>query len=80
VLALVMPLLGTGFTPRPVRPDAARAAADRAEHARRLAQRRTDVVDAARGMGMTANQVLRRIELPIALPAVFAGLRTRPSR
>src|SRR5207248_7110387 len=35
-----------------------------------------DVVDAARGMGMTPRQVLRRIELPIALPAIFAGLRT----
>jgi osmoprotectant transport system permease protein len=35
-----------------------------------------DVVDAARGMGMAQGEILRRVELPIALPAVFAGLRT----
>jgi osmoprotectant transport system permease protein len=35
-----------------------------------------DVVEAARGMGMTGRQVLGRIELPLALPLIFAGLRT----
>ncbi len=35
-----------------------------------------DVVDAARGMGLSEWQVLRRIELPLALPLVAAGLRT----
>ena len=35
-----------------------------------------DVVDAARGMGMSGWQVLRRIELPLALPLLFAGIRT----
>ncbi len=34
------------------------------------------VVEAAFGMGMQPNQVLRQIELPIALPAVIAGIRT----
>jgi osmoprotectant transport system permease protein len=32
-------------------------------------------VDAARGMGMTDWQVLRRIELPLALPVVVTGIR-----
>ena len=35
-----------------------------------------DAVEAARGMGMTPWQVLRRIELPLSLPLVFAGIRT----
>jgi osmoprotectant transport system permease protein len=35
-----------------------------------------DAVEAARGMGMTALQVLRRVELPLALPLLFAGIRT----
>jgi osmoprotectant transport system permease protein len=35
-----------------------------------------DVVEAARGMGMTGTQLLWRVELPIALPLVLAGLRT----
>ena len=35
-----------------------------------------EAVDAARGMGMTPWQILRRIELPLALPLLFAGIRT----
>jgi osmoprotectant transport system permease protein len=35
-----------------------------------------DVVDAARGMGMTSLDVLRRVEIPLALPLLFAGIRT----
>ncbi len=34
-----------------------------------------DVIDAARGMGLTPNQILRRIELPLAMPEILAGLR-----
>lgn len=34
------------------------------------------VKEAARGMGMTYSQVLRRIELPLASPVILAGLRT----
>jgi osmoprotectant transport system permease protein len=36
----------------------------------------TDVVEAARGMGMTKGQIIRRVELPMALPLIFAGIRT----
>ncbi len=35
-----------------------------------------DVREAARGMGMTGTQVLTRVELPMALPLVMAGVRT----
>jgi osmoprotectant transport system permease protein len=34
-----------------------------------------DVLEAARGMGMSQLQILRRVELPLALPAIMAGLR-----
>ncbi len=34
-----------------------------------------EVHEAARGMGLTRRQVLWRIELPLALPAIVAGLR-----
>jgi len=34
------------------------------------------VVESARGMGMSRAQVLRRIELPLALPVIMAGIRT----
>ncbi len=35
-----------------------------------------DLVDAARGMGMSERDVLLRVELPLAVPAIFAGVRT----
>ena len=34
-----------------------------------------DVVEAARGMGMTGSQLLRRVELPLATPLIFTGIR-----
>jgi osmoprotectant transport system permease protein len=34
-----------------------------------------EVRDAARGMGLTPRQILLRIDLPLAVPAIFAGLR-----
>lgn len=34
-----------------------------------------EAVDAARGMGLTGGQILRRIELPLALPLVFGGIK-----
>ena len=36
----------------------------------------TDAVEAARGMGMTRRQIVTRVELPLALPLIFAGIRT----
>jgi osmoprotectant transport system permease protein len=35
----------------------------------------TESVDAARGMGLTANQILWRVELPLATPEILAGVR-----
>jgi osmoprotectant transport system permease protein len=34
-----------------------------------------ELVDAARGQGMSEVQIVRRIELPLALPAIFGGIR-----
>jgi osmoprotectant transport system permease protein len=35
-----------------------------------------DAVEAARGMGMNALQIVLRIELPLAVPTIMAGIRT----
>jgi osmoprotectant transport system permease protein len=35
-----------------------------------------DLVEAAHGMGMRGTDVLRQVELPLAMPVILAGLRT----
>jgi osmoprotectant transport system permease protein len=35
-----------------------------------------DLVDAARGMGMSEWEILTRVELPLGVPLIFAGVRT----
>ena len=35
-----------------------------------------ETVEAARGMGMTERQILQRVELPLATPLLFSGVRT----
>ena len=76
VLALVMPILGTGFAPSwfaltllaipPILINTVTA----------VREVDADVVDAARGMGMDAGEIIRKIKLPLALPVLFAGVRT----
>ncbi len=34
-----------------------------------------DVIEAARGMGLRGHEILWRVELPLAMPAIIAGLR-----
>ncbi len=75
VLAALLPLLGVGFTPSvialallalpPVLVNTVIGirTADRA------------ALDAARGLGMTGLQRAMRVELPLAAPLIFAGLR-----
>jgi osmoprotectant transport system permease protein len=36
----------------------------------------TEIVDAARGMGLTGWEILRKVELPLGIPLIFAGIRT----
>jgi osmoprotectant transport system permease protein len=35
-----------------------------------------DVVEAARGMGLSESQILRSIEVPLGLPVILSGIRT----
>ncbi|EMA06911.1 ABC transporter permease [Haloferax denitrificans] len=35
-----------------------------------------ETVNAARGMGMTDWEIMKRIQLPLAIPVIFAGIRT----
>jgi osmoprotectant transport system permease protein len=76
VISIGLGLLGVGFTnvmvalvilAAPVMLTNAYVAVDQVDQ---------DAVRAARAMGMKALQVLLRVELPLALPLMFAGIRT----
>ena len=41
-----------------------------------MAEADSDLVDAARGMGMSGREIALNVKLPLALPLLFAGLRT----
>ena len=34
-----------------------------------------ELVDAARGQGLSGLQIVRQVELPLALPTIFGGIR-----
>jgi osmoprotectant transport system permease protein len=76
VLALAMPLLGTGFLPSLVALTLIALPPILINTIIGVREIDADIVDAARGMGMSNRDVLRRIELPLAVPVIFAGLRT----
>jgi osmoprotectant transport system permease protein len=35
-----------------------------------------EIVDAARGMGLTGWQIVRKVQVPMGIPLIFAGIRT----
>ncbi len=76
VLALVMPVLGTGFVPSLFALTLLALPPILINTFTALRQVDPDVVDAARGMGMTRPEIMRRVELPLAVPVIFAGIRT----
>ena len=76
VLALVMPVLGTGFAPALFALTLIALPPIVTHTIVGMRGVDADVVDAAIGMGMTRSTLLWRVELPIAMPVIFAGLRT----
>ena len=76
VLALVMPVLGTGFVPSLFALTLLALPPILINTYTAVRQVEPEVVDAARGMGMTRNEIRRKVELPLALPVIFAGIRT----
>src|SRR5436190_1199804 len=76
VLALVMPVLGTGFAPSLFALTLLALPPILINTCIGVRDVDADVIDSARGMGMRASDILWSIELPIALPVIFAGLRT----
>jgi osmoprotectant transport system permease protein len=76
VLALMLPLLGIGFLPALVALTILGIPAVLTNTCVGIREVDRDAVESARGMGMTWLDLLRRIELPLAAPAILAGART----
>lgn len=76
LLALAMPFLGFGFAPALVALAALGIPPILINAATGLREVSREVVDAAKGMGLSNLQILTRIQLPIAAPVIFAGIRT----
>ncbi len=76
ILALVFPLLGFGFAPSLVALVLLAIPPILINASTGLMQVSPQVIDAARGMGLSGGQILGRIQLPIAAPVIFAGIRT----
>jgi len=76
VLAMALPLLGLGFRPALLALTVLAIPPILINAAVGLREVQASVVDAARGMGLSRAQILMRIRLPLALPVIFAGIRT----
>ena len=76
LLVATLPLLGTGFLPAVVALTLYGLPAILINTYTALREVDTDIVEAGLGQGMTERQLMARIKLPLALPVIFAGIRT----
>jgi osmoprotectant transport system permease protein len=76
LLVIMLPLLGTGFLPSVVALTLYGLPALLLNTYTGLAEVDADIVEAARGQGLSDRQVMTQIEIPLALPVIFAGIRT----
>ncbi|MCA1847493.1 MAG: ABC transporter permease [Actinobacteria bacterium] len=76
ILALCQPFLGFGFDTALVALTALAIPPILINASTGLREVSRDVIDAARGMGLSGGQILTRIQMPVAAPVIFAGIRT----
>ncbi|TVX97432.1 ABC transporter permease [Cohnella terricola] len=76
VLALMMPLLGVGFAPAAVALTLLAGPPILINTYVAFREINPAIKEAARGMGMTPMQTIWKVELPLALPVMLAGIRT----
>jgi osmoprotectant transport system permease protein len=76
ILALCQPFLGFGFDTALVALTALAIPPILINASTGLREVDRGVIDAARGMGLSGGQIFTRIQLPIAAPVIFAGIRT----
>ncbi len=76
ILALCQPFLGFGFDTALVALTALAIPPILINASTGLREVSRDVIDAARGMGLSERQILTGIQMPMAAPVIFAGIRT----
>lgn len=76
LLVIMLPLLGTGFLPSAVALVLYGLPALLLNTYTGLVEVDADIVEAARGQGLSDAQVMTSIEIPLAMPVIFAGIRT----
>lgn len=76
ILAAALPLLGIGLLPSVVALVVLALPPILINALVGLREVEADIVDAALGMGMTRREILWRVRLPLAAPAIFGGVRT----
>jgi len=76
ILALCQPFLGFGFDTALVALTALAIPPILINASTGLREVSREVIDAARGMGLSGSQILTGIQMPIAAPVIFAGIRT----
>nr|WP_306220631.1 ABC transporter permease [Cohnella sp. WQ 127256] len=76
IMALAMPLLGVGFTPAALALTILAGPPILINTYVAFREINPAVKEAAYGMGMTPLQTIWKIELPLALPVMLAGIRT----
>lgn len=75
MFGMLIPLVGIGFTPAVIALVLYSLLAIIRNTAVGIDEVDRAIIEAARGMGMTKMQILLRVELPLAMPVIFAGIR-----
>ena len=76
LLAVMLPVLGTGFLPSAIALVIYGLPAVLLNTHTGLREVAPEIVEAGRGQGFSERQILLRIAIPLALPVIFAGVRT----
>ncbi|HEY8805495.1 MAG TPA: ABC transporter permease [Clostridium sp.] len=76
ILVLVMPIIGTGFFPALLALVILAIPPILINTYLGLKNINDSVIESAQGMGMDKNKMLRKIEIPLAMPLIITGVRT----
>ncbi len=76
VLVILLPLIGTGFTPALVALTLLACPPVLINTYMGFRSVEPSIIEAASGMGMSGGRIMRKVELPLALPLLLSGVKT----